>query len=347
MRQAAAQTPRVKNLAPSIARGEAPITAKRIARLALAALLGLGACTQGENPGALRLVDTPAQLPAPLPVQAMHFVPDATPPTLTTPPVADSPNTGEVYWTASDPKTAQQLATDWGLKLSVLTELNPDIKPDQPLAQGTRLRVYQYDPENPPQSVGTPNRGKLKNGMPLPEGDAWRLRPVRRRAYGTHTTVTSLVQAFESYGERFPDGPKIRVGELAKAGGGRVAPHASHRSGRDVDIGYIFNGEDDGENRWPRMNERNFDAAKNWYLIQEILASGNVQTIYISKKLQKLLHKEAAKTLPAEQLAALFEYPRTEASPHAVLQHWRGHDDHMHVRFACEPGNRRCRSRGH
>jgi len=251
----------------------------------------------------------------------------------------------DVFWTATEPKTAVQLASDWGVQLSDLTALNPDIDPESKLASGTQLRVYQYDPSQPPQSIGTPNRGKLRNGMPLPEGDSWRLRPVRRRAYGTEVTVTSLVEAFESYGHQYPDGPKIRVGEIAKRSGGRVAPHASHRSGRDVDIGYIFNGDDNGENRWAYMTERNFDAEKNWYLIQEILKSGKVQTMYISKKLQKLLHKEAAKTLSEPELAALFEYPRTDASPHAVLQHWRGHHDHMHVRFECEPGNRRCRSR--
>ena len=108
-----------------------------------------------------------------------------------------------------------------------------------------------------------------------------------------------------------------------------------------------MHGDDNGEDRWRYMNERNFDAEKNWYLIQEILNSGKVQTIYVSKKLQKLLHREAAKTLPETELAALFEYPRTEQSPHAVIQHWKGHHNHMHVRFQCEPGNRRCRARGH
>jgi murein endopeptidase len=326
--------------------------AQRPARLylALGALLGLAACGSGTTDAALQLhlLDTPAELPAPLPVQAMHFEPNAAAlPTLTTTTSPPERAPSAVYWTAHEPRTVQQLAADWGVQLGTLTELNPELEPTTRLAGGTRLKVYQHDPEHPPQSIGTPNRGKLRNGMPLPEGDAWRLRPVRRRAWGTHTTVTSLVEAFESYGERFPDGPKIRVGELAKRTGGRVAPHASHRSGRDVDIGYIFRGDDNGEDRWRYMSERNFDAEKNWYLIQEILASDKVQTIYISKKLQKLLHKEAAKTLSETELAALFEYPRTAESPHATLQHWKGHHDHMHVRFACEPGNRRCRSRGH
>lgn len=323
---------------------------QRIARqaLAFAALLGF-ACDPGNLPQARRLD------PGPDPVQAMHFEPNAAalqsitvpqqPPTAADG-TATEPTPGEVFWTAREPKSPQQQAAEWGLQYSDLLALNPELDDGTVLAEGARLKVYRHDPENPPQSIGSPNRGKLRNAMPLPEGDAWRLRPVRRRAWGTHTTVTSLVEAFESYGERFPDGPKIRVGELAKRTGGRISPHASHRSGRDVDIGYVFRGDDDGEDRWRFMHERNFDAEKNWYLIQEILASGKVQTIYISKKLQKLLHKEAAKTLPPEQLAALFEYPRTEQSPTATLQHWKGHHNHMHVRFQCEPGNRRCRSRG-
>ena len=160
-------------------------------------------------------------------------------------------------------------------------------------------------------------------------------------------TIAALVDAFEVYGRRYPDGPKIRVGEIAKRNGGRVPPHSSHRSGRDIDIGYIFHGIDDGEHRWKYMNVHNFDAEKNWALIQAILDTGEVQTIYIAKKLQKLLHKEAAKHLGEAELAALFEYPRTAESPNAKIQHWRGHANHMHVRFKCEPGNRRCRARHH
>lgn len=251
----------------------------------------------------------------------------------------------EIFWTAHETTTLDALAAAWGLKAAMLSELNPELGPRDPVEQGTRLLVYRHDPEHPPMSIGSPNRGKLRNGMPLPEGPGWRLRTHRPRTYGTVPAISALVEAFEDFGRLYPDGPKIRVGELARRTGGRVPPHRSHRTGRDIDIGYIFHGIDDGEHRWKYMNVRNFDAEKNWALVSELLETGQVQTIYISKKLQKLLHKEAQKHLDEEQLAALFEYPHTPQSPHAKIQHWRGHSNHMHVRFVCEPGNRRCRAK--
>jgi murein endopeptidase len=255
------------------------------------------------------------------------------------------PRLQEVFWTAHQNISLDALAIAWGVQATQLVALNPELDRHATVAEGTRLRVYRYDPEHPPQSIGSPNRGKLRNGMPLPEGPGWRLRTHRPRTYGTTNAITALVDAFSEFTERYPDGPKIRVGELARRTGGRVPPHRSHRTGRDIDIGYIFRGIDDGEHRWQYMNARNFDAEKNWALIDSLLKTGQVQTIYISKSLQKLLHKEAQKHLDEEQLAALFEYPRTPNSPHAVIQHWRGHSNHMHVRFRCEPGNRRCKAR--
>lgn len=260
-------------------------------------------------------------------------------------PVAIEQRFDEVFWTAHENLSLDALAIAWGVKAAQLSELNPDLDRESTIAQGTRLRVYRHDPEHPPQSIGSPNRGKLRNGMPLPEGPGWRLRTHRPRTYGTENTITALVDAFGEFGERYPDGPKIRVGELARRTGGRVPPHRSHRSGRDIDIGYIFRGIDDGEHRWKYMNVRNFDAEKNWALVESLLKTDQVQTIYISKKLQKLLHKEAKKHLGEAELAALFEYPKTAESPHAKIQHWRGHSNHMHVRFLCEAGNRRCSAR--
>jgi murein endopeptidase len=319
---------------------------QRLARLSLAlgALLGL-ACDPVEP---LRLDPGPD-----LPVQAMHFEPNAAalqsitvPQQPAAPQTADTP-LGEVFWTAHEPKSPQQQAAEWGLQFSDLLALNPEIADDPVLAEGTRLKVYQPDPERPTQSVGAPNRGKLINGMPIPEGEHWRLRSMRRRAYGSELTVNALVSAFNAYGERFPGAPKIRVGELAQRKGGKISPHRSHRSGRDVDLGYIALGEDDGDVRWQLMNASNLDVEKNWYLIHEMIKSGDVESIFISSRLQPLLYAEAKRHLTEEELSGLFQYPRSApGSKDAVIRHWSGHRNHMHVRFRCEDWNSRCRSRG-
>ncbi|HGG57399.1 MAG TPA: hypothetical protein ENK31_06340 [Nannocystis exedens] len=249
----------------------------------------------------------------------------------------------EVFWTVPEKATADLLAANWGLG-SRLYKLNPELQPGQKIAAGTQLKVYAINPETPTRSIGHPNRGRLRNGLPMPEGDAWRLRPNRRRAFGTHKTISTLLHAFEAYGERFPDAPKVRVGEIAKRRGGRVKPHASHRTGRDVDLGYIGVAKDDGEVRWKRMGKDTLDTEKSWFLIYELIKSGNVDTIFISSRLQKLLYREAkTQGLPTEELQRIFPRPHHENSTKAIIKHWRGHVNHMHVRFRCEDWNARCR----
>lgn len=248
----------------------------------------------------------------------------------------------EVFWTVLEEASPELIASQWGLGQQIYA-LNPALRPGERIAAGTVLKVYAADPEKPTRSIGAPNRGRLQSGMPLPEGEAWRLRTVRRRAYGSTVTVSTLLAAFTAYGERFPDAPKWRVGELAGRKGGKARPHRSHRSGRDVDIGYVALGDDDGDIRWQRMHAGNFDAEKNWFLIHEMIKSGAVEAIFISKKLQPLLYEEAKKALAPEELAAIFQHPRHEDSAKAIIRHWKGHRDHMHVRFRCEAENRRCR----
>lgn len=250
----------------------------------------------------------------------------------------------EIYWTVPEGgATTDLLAANWGLGRTFFT-LNPDLAPGTKLDEGAKVKVYAADPVEPTRSIGHPNRGRLQRGMPMPEGDAWRLRPNRRRAFGTHKTIQTMVKAFEAYGERFPDAPAVRVGEIASRRGGRAKPHASHRTGRDVDLGYIGLGEDDGEVRWKRMSKDTLDVEKTWFLVHEMIKSGNVDTIFISSRLQRLLYKEAkAQGLSDEELHRIFQHPRHAESPRAIIKHWRGHVNHMHVRFRCEQWNGRCR----
>ncbi|MCA9689495.1 MAG: penicillin-insensitive murein endopeptidase [Myxococcales bacterium] len=264
----------------------------------------------------------------------------------------------EVFWIAPQDGTLAELASHWGIPADQLIALNPDHAPPEPeegerrrkplpapvVPAGARLRVFKKDPAEPTRSVGAPNRGRLVSGIPMPEGDEWTIRKNRRRVYGTHKTISTLVNVFHAYGQRYPDGPKIHVGEIARRRGGRARPHKSHRTGRDVDIRYIQHG-DDGKPGYRRTTSQNFDLERNWFLVQSLIETGNVQAIYMSSKRQRQIYPEAKKHLSEEELKRYFQYPFHDESHKAIIRHQSGHKNHLHVRFRCEDWNGRCRAR--
>ncbi len=250
----------------------------------------------------------------------------------------------EVFWVTVEAGPPEVVGSTFGIGGRRLLALNPKLKPEATIPAGTRVRVFRYDDERPTQSVGAPNRGRLKNGIPLPEGPYWQLRDNRRRTFGTHLAITSLLAAFRNFGTKHPDGPKIRVGELSRRKGGRISPHNSHRTGRDIDIGYLHT-EEPVDKKWVRTTSKNFDVQKNWELVEALLNTGNVQSIYMSARIQRRLYKEAKKRgVPQALLDTYFQHPRRPGSEHAVIRHSRGHHNHLHVRFRCEGWNRRCRA---
>ena len=251
----------------------------------------------------------------------------------------------KVRWTV--PKTMQlaDLASQWGLSAKALRVLNPELRGKRRVREGSELVVFSADPDEPTRSLGAPNRGKLNNGVPLPEGESWRLRQRRVRLYGTTVMVESMLQAFEAYGAEYPDSEEIRVGDLSNRKGGRLSPHKSHRTGRDVDIGYIVAPGARGERYWQRADEETFDAERNWFLVKALIETGNVQQIFMSSRLQKLIMPLAERELSPEQMARYFRRANPDPRSPSIVKHWKGHLDHMHVRFRCEEGNARCVSK--
>ena len=258
---------------------------------------------------------------------------------------APMPSLEVIEWTVEQEESFETVASRWGLKTSGLRELNPNLglRRVDLVPAGTKLRVYAASTENPTRSIGSPNKGRLQHGMPMPEGPYWMLRERRTRAYGASNTIEAMLAAFQQYGESFDDAPPVSVGELSARRGGRAAPHRSHRTGRDVDLGYILTEPSDGT-RWKRADKDNFDARKNWALIKALVQTGEVQQIFISNRLQRLLRPIAREELSEEEMAEYFRVPGHDPSDPPILKHWDGHRDHMHVRFRCEEGNGRCRS---
>jgi murein endopeptidase len=125
--------------------------------------------------------------------------------------------------------------------------------------------------------------------------------------------------------------------------------HGSHQSGRDVDIGFYFKTR-------PRHYPAEFvvattdtiDVAACFALLTALADTasrpGGVERMYISYDTQAMLYRLGQKRgISGATLDRLFQYPHGEDSQHGIIHHEPGHDDHVHVRFQCPPGDSECR----
>lgn len=132
-------------------------------------------------------------------------------------------------------------------------------------------------------------------------------------AWGTTSTIASIEAAALRYAERFPGSP-IVVSDISARRGGHLAPHRTHREGREVDIW------------WPTDGDGAFAADQAWALLQAVLVGGNVEQVGIDPSLRSALRDAAERDgASAEQLATL---EPVEPGPRV------GGVRHLHVRFA-------------
>lgn len=255
----------------------------------------------------------------------------------------------DVYYTVSESHTFKRLAGMWGIPSRTLHQLNPGYDDQSVLEEGTRLLVHHRSDMTPlPYSVGPTNRGRLLNGWLMPEGDessGYFLRTERPRSWATENTITSLLTAFKAYAEKYPDAPRVNVGDFSKRRGGKISPHASHTSGRDVDIGFVHTVAPNARHpeHFTRASATNVDAEKTWFVLKSVIQTGEVKVIYLDVSVQKQLYKVAKDELNAAQLEAIFSIPKHPHSSSAILQHWPGHKNHAHIRFICPENEPRCK----
>lgn len=253
----------------------------------------------------------------------------------------------DIYYTVTEAMTATHQASKWGIRRSVFLSLNPGLTAQTMLEPGQKLLVESRKPTaRAPYSRGRANRGKLSYGRLMPEGEGYFLRTIRNRSWGTDTTIQAMMTVFKAYSEAYPEGPDINVGDLSKRNGGKVKPHTSHQSGRDIDIGFVHHPESKPRKHpehFIRADNRNLDVEKTWFITKALIRTGLVQVIYIDKFVQKKLWQHASKELTKEQQELIFSLPRHKNSSSAILQHWPGHRNHFHIRFKCPKGQFRCK----
>lgn len=191
-------------------------------------------------------------------------------------------------------------------------------------------------PPGTSEAVGVPWNGRLVGGAKLTEGDGYKIRR-KHRAYGASHVVEHLRRAIAGVRALY-DVHTLAIGDLSARGGGKIGDHHSHQSGLDVDVGFYFHTVPEGyPDRFVAANA-DLDLEATWALLLAFVRTAHldtgVQIIFLDHAVQRRLYEFAKKRgTPAEDLAMIFQYPRSKDTLAGLVRHWPNHADHFHVRF--------------
>jgi murein endopeptidase len=207
----------------------------------------------------------------------------------------------------------------------------PEVNVVHPLAALDDLELEQLVLKDPTalgsMSVGAPNAGALYNGVLMPESPFWKLADPAH-AFGTRESIDFVAHAITRVNEYFPGSPVLYVGDFSAPRGGKLRPHQSHQSGRDVDLGYYYSS---GEAWYKRATSKNLDRPRTWALLETLLTETRVEYVFMDRSIQPLLKDYAlAQGEDPEWLSRIFEGP---GNRDPIVRHRFGHATHMHVRF--------------
>lgn len=258
-------------------------------------------------------------------------------------PIVGTPRLDKLHVSLDHPRMLRLswILTRYKVKERDLRRWNPGVD-WQSLALGQQLLLWKRQEGVISQSVGKASQGKLLHGEPLPEGPNYVIL-FEHRAFGTYYAVSEIQRVMAAYHESYPKAEPLIIGDLSYRTGRRIKPHISHRSGRDVDITYPRVDKTPNFKRFHYIRRRNIDVDATLFLIKRMIESGMLEMLLIDRPIQRRLYKHAqAQGAPQAWLDAVFQYPRY-AGGHAIIRHARGHDDHFHARFFCQPTDYNCK----
>ncbi len=215
-------------------------------------------------------------------------------------------------------------------------------------------------------SVGQTNEGRIhrptrmsKRGVGYEVPKTWH---ERGNLFGTDELVGAIERAAGKV--RADRRVTLGVADLSPLRGGKTPWHSSHQSGRDVDLIFYavdergrslpppqvemvaFDGDGNpfvpkpvlakGGYQEPTWQQRRFDTARNWALVEALLADPaiRVQWIFVSAPLEQRLLGWAERH---DRPRWVIEYARqVMKQPSAAAPH----DDHFHVRIYCSRADR-------
>ena len=178
-------------------------------------------------------------------------------------------------------------------------------------------------------SIGSPGGAILLNPVAMPPGPHWVVAPTAE-SWGTAETITAIEAAIDKVFDVFPDSPRIAIGDISAADGGRLKRHASHQGGRDADLGFYAKGG--ASAGFFTGTTANMDLPRNWALIRALVTETDVEAIFLDTRVQRILYKYALSiSEDKDWLDHVFRFSRGYKD--AIICHERGHRNHYHVRF--------------
>lgn len=194
------------------------------------------------------------------------------------------------------------------------------------------------------KSVGRPHRGRLENGVLLPESELYTRKVPSSGLYGSSHTIEQLARAFATFRHDSGYEGQVIIGSMSRKWGGRFSPHVSHQSGRDIDIRLPV---------WPSVpasvvspHPDEIDWYATWALVKAFIATGEVSAIFLDVSRHRYLYEAArASGETPESMEPVLGWPNWTGDTAPIIHHAEGHDVHIHVRIKCGPAEPRCKRR--
>jgi murein endopeptidase len=187
------------------------------------------------------------------------------------------------------------------------------------------------------RSIGLPTKGKLEDAVQLPEHPLW-VRGQPDHLWGSAQTIRQIHRAFAILRGEKGYAPAVLIGAISKRKGGRMPPHRSHQSGRDIDIRLpLLPGI-------PKTKEPNADEVDwyaTWAMIEAFVETGQTEVVFLNEDHHERLYRTArAMGVPRDRVLEVVRWPKWKGA--GIVQHADGHNAHLHVRIRCAPDERDC-----
>jgi penicillin-insensitive murein DD-endopeptidase len=189
--------------------------------------------------------------------------------------------------------------------------------------------------------VGSYTRGCIRGAVELPtSGPGWQVMRLSRNRDWGHPALVGFVERLAAETRREEDGGLL-VGDMGQPRGGPMRfGHASHQIGLDVDVWLMP----------PPARLLSLDERES--LIAASMLKGDAYAVDLARfgRYPAALIRRAAGFSEVERVfvspgikKALCAAAEGDRSWLRKVRPWYGHDDHMHVRLRCPPGQPLCR----